>query len=75
MEQTDLDPEGLAMANATQDADQVVDRAIRAMRDYQKGNCTTAFCRAALRAAATDLIAIATATRVPVSVLTKLMEN
>lgn len=49
------------------------DRAIRAIREYQKGACTTAFMKASLTAVpASELALVAIATRIPVSQLTVL---
>lgn len=50
-----------------------LDRAIRAVRDFQKGACTVSFVRAAVKAiAAEDLATLALATRVPSGQLEKL---
>lgn len=50
-----------------------LDRAIRAVRDFQKGACTVSFVRAAVKAIpAEDLATLALATRVPSGQLEKL---
>lgn len=50
-----------------------LDRAIRAVRDFQKGACTVSFVRAAVKAIpAEDLATLSLATRVPASQLEKL---
>jgi len=50
-----------------------LDRAIRAVRDFQKGACTVSFVTAAVKAIeAEDLATLALATRVPSSTLEKL---
>ncbi|QXP08296.1 MAG: hypothetical protein [Arizlama microvirus] len=50
-----------------------LDRAIRAVRDFQKGAATTAFTKNALKAIqAEDLATVALATRVPSGQLEKL---
>jgi len=50
-----------------------LDRAIRAVRDFQKGACTVSFVRASVKAiAAEDLATLALATRVPAAQLEKL---
>lgn len=54
----------------------LLDRAIRAVRDYQKGACTTSFVRAAVRAIpAEDLATLALATRVPAGRLEELRKG
>jgi len=52
-----------------------LDRAIRAVRDFQKGACTVSFVRAAVKAIpAEDLATLALATRVPSGQLEKLRQ-
>jgi len=53
--------------------DQQIDRANRAVRDYQAGKCTTAFVQDALsKIRVGDLVKVSIATRLPVSQLEKL---
>lgn len=71
--QTDIEPGQDKTYGTETPADNTMDRAIRAVRDYQKGQCTTSFVRANLQACeAEDLATIAIATRVPSGQLERL---